>query len=271
MPVYNGMPSIKFSIKSLLNQTYKNWECLIVDDGSSDDTFEFLKSLSDSRIKIHRFPQNKGRAYARQKALDEANGKYLAMLDADDLYHPDKIEKQVNLMESNSDISLVCTSMISFGYTTDSLTKRGSEKDEIRKYTPNEEPLHAPSMLRADYAKHFRYSTDLNFGEDRDFLSKYLLRYPRYLMLSKAYYYYSEYDSVSKTKILKSYFNRMKYYLMQSRIKDFSITSFKYIFSLLSMPFVSNDFIIKKRGRTVNESERDEFDAIMKTINIEYD
>lgn len=266
MPVYNGMPFIKYSLKSLQNQIYNNWECIIVDDGSIDDTFEFLKSITDTRIKVYRFSQNKGRAHARQKALEEAKGKYLAMLDADDLYHPEKIERQVNLMESNPEISLVCTSMISFGYNTNSMTKRGSAKDEIRTYAPNEEPLHAPSMLRAEYAKQIQYSSYLNFGEDRDFLSKYLSRYPVYMILSKAYYYYSEYDSVSKTKILKSYFNRMKYYLKQHRIKEFAITSSKYIYSLLSMPFMSNDSIIKKRGWNISDSEKNDFEAVFKTV-----
>ena len=266
MPVYNGMPTIKFSINSLLNQTYKNWECIIVDDGSTDNTYEYLMSISDPRIKVFRFINNKGRAFARQKALEESKGKYLAMLDADDLYHPDKLKAQTDIMEANPNISLVCASMISFGYKTASLTKRGSQKDEIRIYSPNKEPLHAPSMLRTDHAKEFRYSMDLNFGEDRDFLSKYLSKYPQYMMLAKAYYYYSEYDSVSSKKILKSYCTRIKHYLNTFRLTDLAITALKYIYSLLTMPFVSDESIIKKRGWEVPETERIELESIIASI-----
>lgn len=267
MPVYNGMPYIKMSIRSLLNQTYKNWECIIVDDGSNDNTLEYLKGLTDSRIRVFSLGKNHGRAYARQIALEQAQGEYLAMLDADDLYHPCKIERQVSEMESDSNISLVCTSMISFGYNTHFLSKRGAQKDQGRNYTASNEPIHAASMLRTGYAKQFRYATDLNFGEDRDFLSKYLSQYPRYKMLAKAYYYYSEYDSVTKTKILKSYLNRVSYYLKKRRVKDFSVTLLKYIYSVLTMPFISNDAIIRRRGWEVLDNERYEFESVLTSLN----
>lgn len=267
MPVYNGMPYIEMSIKSLLNQTYQNWECIIVDDGSIDDTLEYLKILTDSRIRVIALGRNYGRAYARQMALDNAQGKYLAMLDADDLYHPCKIARQVSEMEADQNISLVCTSMISFGYHTDYLSKRGSQKDQINNYVASYEPIHASSMLKTDYAKQFRYAADLNFGEDRDFLSKYLSHYPRYMMLAKPYYYYSEYDSVTKTKILKSYLNRVIYYLKKRRLKDLSVTLLKYVYSCLTLPFISNDAIIKRRGWDVQDYDRKEFESVLTALN----
>lgn len=267
MPVYNGMPYIEKSIKSLLNQTYQNWECIIVDDGSIDDTLEYLKNLTDSRIRVFSLGQNYGRAYARQMALDKAQGEYLAMLDADDLYHPCKIERQVSEMESNSNISLVSTSMISFGFKTHHLSKRGVCKDQVRNYTASKEPIHAASMLRTDYARQFRYATDLKFGEDRDFLSKYLSQYPKYKILEKAYYYYSEYDSVTKTKILKSYLNRIYYFLKKGRIKNFVEALMKYVYYIFTMLFISNDEIIKRRGWEVSDNERNEFGSILALVN----
>ena len=93
IPVYNGMPKIKLAISSLQSQTYLNWEAIIVDDGSNDGTAEYLDSLTDSRFIVHHFGRNYGRPYARQKALDIATGDYLAMLDADDFYELDMLEK----------------------------------------------------------------------------------------------------------------------------------------------------------------------------------
>ena len=101
MPVYNGLPYIKASLESLYRQSYSNWECIVVDDGSTDGTTQFLNSLTDKRIRVFRFKKNKGRSAARQKALEEACGKYLAMLDADDIYHPEKLKKQVDILENS--------------------------------------------------------------------------------------------------------------------------------------------------------------------------
>ena len=94
MPVFNGLPLIKASIESLLSQTYTNWECIIIDDGSNDGTSEYVDQLNDVRFKVFH-QENKGRPIARQRALDNANGKYLGMLDAGDLYHPEKLQRQV--------------------------------------------------------------------------------------------------------------------------------------------------------------------------------
>ena len=66
MPVYNGLPLIKASVESILKQTYTNWECIIVDDGSTDGTSAYLDSLSDSRFVVHHFVKNQGRPVARQ-------------------------------------------------------------------------------------------------------------------------------------------------------------------------------------------------------------
>ena len=78
MPVFNGLKLIHASIASLLAQTYSNWECIIVDDGSTDGTSEYLDSLQDIRFRVVHFKENLGRPFARQKALELANGKYLA-------------------------------------------------------------------------------------------------------------------------------------------------------------------------------------------------
>lgn len=124
MPVYNGLPMIKASVTSLLNQTYTDWECIIVDDGSTDGTSEFLDTLTDSRFKVVHLHNNSGRAIARQTALDAAHGEFIAMLDADDLYHPDKLKRQVDFLINHPEISLVSSAICSFGTASDLKYKR---------------------------------------------------------------------------------------------------------------------------------------------------
>ena len=102
MPSYNTAKFISDSINSVLSQTYSNWELIIVDDCSSDNTDEIVSPfLSDKRIKYLKNEKNSGAAVSRNYALREAKGKWIAFLDSDDLWEKDKLQKQIGFMEEN--------------------------------------------------------------------------------------------------------------------------------------------------------------------------
>lgn len=101
MPTYNCARFIRESISSVLAQTYTRWELLIVDDCSTDKTEDVVASFDDPRIHYLRNEQNEGAALTRNKALRAAKGRYIAFLDSDDLWHPDKLERQIAFMEQN--------------------------------------------------------------------------------------------------------------------------------------------------------------------------
>lgn len=103
MPSYNTAKYIKESIQSVLNQTYTNWELIIVDDCSSDDTDAAVSTfLSDERIIYLKNEKNSGAAVSRNYALRKARGRWIAFLDSDDLWAPCKLEKQIAFMEQNN-------------------------------------------------------------------------------------------------------------------------------------------------------------------------
>lgn len=101
MPSYNTASFIEETIQSVLNQTYTNWELIIVDDCSTDNTDEVLENIKDSRIRYFKNDKNSGAAVSRNKALREAKGQWIAYLDSDDLWMPEKLEKQIHFMETN--------------------------------------------------------------------------------------------------------------------------------------------------------------------------
>jgi len=102
-PSYNTGKYIAETIQSVLAQTYENWELIIVDDCSNDDTDEVVQEfLQDSRIKYIKNQTNQGAALSRNYALREARGKWIAFLDSDDLWIPDKLEKQIGYMKKNN-------------------------------------------------------------------------------------------------------------------------------------------------------------------------
>lgn len=101
MPSYNTDKFIKQSIESVIDQTYKNWELIIVDDCSTDNTDNVVASISDDRIIYLKNKVNSGAAVSRNRALREAKGRWIAFLDSDDLWSSDKLEKQIKFMEDN--------------------------------------------------------------------------------------------------------------------------------------------------------------------------
>lgn len=104
IPTYNRGHLILNSIGSVLNQTYKNIEVLLIDDGSSDDTENIINNLEDKRIRYIKLNKNKGASNARNIGIKLASGKYISFQDSDDFYHYDKIEKQYkNLIKKKSD------------------------------------------------------------------------------------------------------------------------------------------------------------------------
>jgi len=99
-PLYNGELFIIDTIKSVLQQTYKNWEMIIVDDSSTDNSVQAVENIigNETKISMIRLTKNVGSAQARNTALEVANGRFIAFLDSDDIWYPDKLEKQVEFM-----------------------------------------------------------------------------------------------------------------------------------------------------------------------------
>ena len=102
MPSWNTAKWIGESIESVINQTYQNWELIIVDDCSTDNTDEIIKSYNDERIRFFKNETNSGAALTRNRALREAHGEWVAFLDSDDLWSPNKLEKMITFMSGNN-------------------------------------------------------------------------------------------------------------------------------------------------------------------------
>ena len=111
LPVYNGSRFIKLTIESLLNQNYNNFELIIINDGSTDNSLEIIKSFVSPKI-LYYDQQNIGVAKTLNKGISYAKGKYIARIDQDDLVLRDRFSYQVNFLENNSDYSMISGSVI---------------------------------------------------------------------------------------------------------------------------------------------------------------
>lgn len=119
IPIHNSSKYIEECLESVINQTYKDIEIIIVDDASTDNSLELVKNINDNRIKIIELKENAGAANARNKGIENATGNYICFLDSDDYWVLDKLEKQVKFIEDNNYI---------FIYSSYDYFKKGKRK-----------------------------------------------------------------------------------------------------------------------------------------------
>jgi glycosyltransferase involved in cell wall biosynthesis len=133
IPAYNAEKFILETIESVQAQTYTNWEIIIVDDGSTDQTNIIIQQEAKKDTRIHYFHQENGRqGKARNLAIKHAKGEYLAFIDADDLWHPQKLEKQVNIFKENPSVDLVYCNGLSFMDTIQNVIQTHQEPSGLR-------------------------------------------------------------------------------------------------------------------------------------------
>ena len=171
MPVYNREEYVTDAINSILNQSFSNFEFIIIDDGSTDATFSRLNTLHDSRIKLLKLEYNKGNYFARNKGMEVAQGKYICIMDSDDISFPDRLQKQFDFMESN----------MNFGLCGGFAKEMSGNK--ILTPSPNYEELkvllmsniifkHPTLFLRSSLVKDYnlKYNEKFRYAADYDFL-----------------------------------------------------------------------------------------------------
>ena len=107
MNCHNGEEFLRDSVKSIISQTFTDWELIFFDNASSDQSLEIIKSFSDQRIKVFKSQNFLNLYHARNEALKKIRGKYICFLDTDDLWKNDKLEQQVEFLEKNKDFIMV--------------------------------------------------------------------------------------------------------------------------------------------------------------------
>jgi len=127
MPVYNGEKYLREAIDSILNQTYDDFELLIINDGSTDGSFEIMKSYNDPRIRILQNETNLGLVVTRNRGISNARGEYIAILDCDDIAYPNRLAEQVTFMDTHPEFSMI-------GSGVEIIDKSGNSNGNIWQY-----------------------------------------------------------------------------------------------------------------------------------------
>ncbi|MDR0829446.1 MAG: glycosyltransferase [Prevotellaceae bacterium] len=245
MPVKNGVKYIKEAIQSVLNQTFNDFELIIVNDGSTDESAEIVRSFSDSRIKILENQTSKGIAFSRNLAIENSLGKYIAIFDCDDIMLPENLQKKVVFLEQNSDFAMVGSSIEKIDKNGDFIGKH------IYKLPPNllktqlffdNYFAQSAMLIRKDVLTKFYY--DKNFSQAED-----------YLLWSKI----SENHKVANLKELLIKYrihNQSISNIKQFQMEEFIKKVFEFQLSKLDIfpteKELENHFILLKRNREID-------------------
>ncbi len=173
LPVYNGWPYIETAVESILDQTFENFLLFIINDGSTDGTTEYLKSIKDKRVRIFS-QENLGLGYSLNRGLKEVTTSFVARMDADDYSCRTRFEKQLEFLKSNPDIGTCGTF---FNYFSHSHQTFGypppipqTHEDIVKALIAVEFPLlHPTLMMRMDVVQKTGFYRFDGIGEDSDF------------------------------------------------------------------------------------------------------
>lgn len=183
LPTYNAsVPFLKEAVDSILNQSFQDFELIIVDDGSTDETPAYLSGLSDLRVRVIRNDVNLGTTKSLNIGFREARGEYIARMDSDDISRADRFEKQLAFMESHPDV-IVCGAQVTRrqedllpgGTDTSADPGRAKEPEDMEGYRirmlfRNPGPAHPTAFFRRDalLCYHILYDEGLRYAQDYD-------------------------------------------------------------------------------------------------------
>jgi len=177
MSVYNSANYLREAMDSILNQTLSDFEFIIINDGSKDESLSIIKSYSDKRIKLIENNGNKGLIYSLNKGIEVATGKYIARMDADDISLPERLNEQVLFLENNSEVGVCGCNYIQFSEGKERSSEAFKTHDEILGWMLfNASVVHPSLMLRTSVLKGQQpvFNSEYKHAEDYDLWSRLL-------------------------------------------------------------------------------------------------
>lgn len=258
IPIYNAEAYLEDAIKSVLAQSFQDFELILIDDGSTDKSLEIAKSFKDNRIKVIFDGENKRLPARLNQIIELAKYDYIARMDADDLMDIDRLKIQFEYLKNNSAIDLVTTGMYSIGKKNEILGKRipknyMMDAGDILQGLTN--LLHASMLARKEWCLRNLYRVDNALAEDYElWLSAAIKGDLKYSVIQEPLYYYREVENVKRDKMIKGYNTQIevinRYYVgviseieKKRIVRKFEIkkalVKFLYFFNLM--------FILQKR------------------------
>ena len=276
----NAASTLPWAFGSLLAQTSMDWECIFVDDGSTDRSFDIALGLGDPRIRTFRLDTNRGRGAARQFALEQAEGEFLCMLDADDWMYPWRLQTELDFLEAEPKAAVVSAGMAISDGVLDLAGVRGHVNGDKPQVFPPRMRLGMPpfgfpqSMIRMRIAKSCKFDPRFQAAEDVDFLMQILLHHG-YGILNRIVYAYTEYSTVTLQKLMLG--NRFAGQMFRKQRVEFPLQSRLCNLEVFAKSLVyrgafainRSEWLIRRRSRPPTLTEEAEFYRARATVALQ--
>lgn len=259
MPVYNAQDFLSEAIQSVLDQTFTDFECIIINDGSTDRSVEIIKSFKDQRIRAVDNDQNIKIVRTLNKGISLAKGKYIVRMDADDICLPERFKTQFNFMEENPDVG-ACGSWFENIGDVSGISRYESDHNVIRFKMLYQMPvLHPSTIIRKSLLENYNITYNTNFpgAEDLDFFIR-IAEVSRLVNIPKVLLIYRQHSASAKS-------------LLQDNIKSLLFMTSSYQFGKIGLEINEKDNELFTRfcyaDFDLNSEERDHLEKfLIKTI-----
>ncbi len=250
MPLYNGERYVRQAIQSIVKQTYTNWELLVLNDGSTDNSEQIVREFTDERIRYVQNAENKGIVYTRNRLFELAKGDYWAILDCDDIAHYQRIAKQVAYLQQNPQC-VFC------GTWATKINEEGTKIGKMQPPTSNENIrinqlfqssfIQSSVLLRANAMQSVRYNADFSVAEDFDLWERLLQKgeghnLPEYLL---EYRWYEGNTSTTKEALMQQLRNAILARQFK-RLGEFSEQEIEQIATIGSLQIIAEKNFFKR-------------------------
>ncbi|WPC34789.1 glycosyltransferase [Acinetobacter sp. YWS30-1] len=278
IPFYNAEKYLEYAIKSVLYQSHQEWELILIDDGSTDNSLEIAKSFNDSRIRVISDGQNKKLSARLNQIVKEAKYEYIVRMDADDLMDSTRIEKQIKFLNDNPDIDLVSASVCSISNDNKIYGARIYEHNDLNAFdilAGNIGIVHPSLMVRKSWYERNHYQDNIVAEDYELWCRSYFNDDLKCYRMSEPLYYYREDSSITYAKLKRAYKDQLRIVSnYKSKLNSFSFYHlFIKLYLKLLIIFVLNtfnqlDFLFK--FRISRELSKRELDIINTNINLLY-
>lgn len=255
MSVYNGEPYLSESIFSILSQTFTDYEFIIIDDGSTDNSLNIIKSFNDPRIKLLINKKNIGLTDSLNRGIFCSDGEYIARQDADDISMPKRIEKQVKYLDNHSDVALLGTSYYTIDKNSFVMEMRHVHVNPAEDILNHNTFIHGSVMFRRCIIKYVgKYNTYFKYAQDYEFWRRISKLY-KVANLSDPLY---QLRYIKTSVTAKNYMEQALYVLKAQRMDScFDVSKLQYetlfpyeksiLHNMIAYNFVQSDDIISAK------------------------
>ena len=232
IPFYNAQQYLGYAIESVLSQTYEKWELVLVDDGSSDNSLAIANMYAEnnSRIRVISDGRNKKLPYRLNQLIEESTGDLIARMDADDIMHPERLEKQLSFLETNKRYDLVSTGLVSIdnNNTIKGYRRVESLYDDFSMLKTSYPIVHPSVMARRSWFERNKYSEKYPRAEDFELWTRAISNNDfKMAVLPDLLLYYREEGNLSVDKILNTYNDVFKIYSSYDSGGKFDLNAIK--------------------------------------------